>query len=353
MILELVSDLIEKFKHFDFIKSYKKERNGRMRTRILALHHLCQGKMISEVVDIVLASEVSIRKWVKAFAGGGMEGLLEEAGRGRHKKLPKHEEKKFIEDVEKLQENRQGGRVIGKDIQKLLLEKFNIKYCLNSIYVLLDRLGFSWISCRSKHPNNSQDAINSFKNEFPDIVEQVRDKVESKKIEVWWQDEMRVGQQGSLSRIWAKTGTRPRAIKQQQYLSTYIFGAVCPDKDRACALILPQVNMDMMQLHLYEVSKQVDNDSHAIIMMDRATWHTTEKLILPPNLSIVPLPPYSPELNPMEQLWQQLRKLKLSNTCYKNYEGIVSACTEAWNMFIGEEDNVKKLCSRSWAQIES
>lgn len=351
--MELVSDLIENFKDFDFKRAYKKEKNRRMGTRLLALHHLCQGKMISEVVDIVLSSEVSIRSWVKAFAKGGMNTLLEEAGRGRQKKLPSSQEKKLIQEIKELQESRQGGRVIGKDIQKLLLEKYKINYCLNSIYVLLDRLGFSWISCRSKHPLNSQEAIDSFKNDFPDIVEKVKDKVESKKIEVWWQDEMRVGQQGSLSRIWAETGTRPRAIRQQQFLSTYIFGACCPEKDKSCALILPTVNMEMMQLHLYEISKQVEKDHHALILMDGAAWHTTEKLILPPNISIVPLPPYSPELNPMEQLWQQLRKLKLSNTCYNNYDGIVKACVEAWNMFVGEEDNVKKLCSRKWATIES
>lgn len=351
--MELVSDLVKKFDDFNFKKAYKKEKNRRMGTRLLALHHLCQGKMISEVVDIVLASEVSIRKWVKAFAEGGMDALLEEAGRGRQKKLPRNQEEKFIKEVKKLQEDRQGGRIVGKDIQKLLLDKFNIEYCLNSVYVLLDRVGFSWISCRSKHPNNSAEAIDSFKEDFPDIVEKVKEKVEDKKIEVWWQDEMRVGQQGSLSRIWAEKGSRPRAIRQQQFLSTYIFGAACPEKDKSCALILPTVNMDMMQLHLYEISKQVDEGYHAIILMDGAAWHTTEKLILPPNISIIPIPPYSPELNPMEQLWQQLRKLKLSNACYKNYDGIVDACVEAWNMFVSEEDNVKKLCSRDWAIIES
>ena len=108
-----------------------------------------------------------------------------------------------------------------------------------------------------------------------------------------------------------------------------------------------------MQLHLYEISKQIDKGYHGIILMDGAAWHTTEKLILPENLSIIPLPPYSPELNPMEQLWQQLRKLKLSNACYQNYDGIVDACVKAWNMFVSEEDNVKKLCSRDWAVIES
>ena len=182
--MELVSDLVKEFKHFNFKKAYKKEKNRRMGTRLLALHHLHQGKIIGEVADIVLSSEVSIRKWARAFAKGGLNALLEEAGRGRQQKLPSHQEEKFIKSVKELQEERQGGRVIGKDIQKLIRDKFKIEYCLNSIYVLLDRLGFSWISCRSKHPNNSEEAIESFKDNSPDIVEQVKvkDKVKNKRL---------------------------------------------------------------------------------------------------------------------------------------------------------------------------
>jgi len=85
-------------------------------------------------------------------------------------------------------------------------------------------------------------------------------------------------------------------------------------------------------------------------MMDRASWHTTEALVIPKNVSILPLRPYSPELNPMEQVWQQLKKIRLSNTCFKNYEEIVDACCEAWNCFCDEEGNIENIGNRAWAQ---
>ena len=107
----------------------------------------------------------------------------------------------------------------------------------------------------------------------------------------------------------------------------------------------------MMQLHLNQISEQVEDGYHAIIMMDRASWHTTETLVIPKNIAILPLPPYSPELNPMEQVWQQLRKIGLSNTCFKNYHQIVDACCEAWNCFGDEEGNIQNIGHRTWALI--
>lgn len=171
-------------------------------------------------------------------------------------------------------------------------------------------------------------------------------------IEIWWQDESRIGQQGSLSRVWAAKTARPRVVRQKQFLSTYIFGAVCPEKDKGCALVLPEVNTGMMQIHLNQISQNIDENALAIILMDRSSWHTTETLIIPPNIRLMPLPPYSPELNPMEQVWQQLRKIKLSNTCFDNYEHIVNACCEAWNTFCDEDGNIQNLCSRGWASLK-
>ncbi len=257
----------------------------------------------------------------------------------------------LTEEIQKLQDNKKGGRVTGTEIQKMLFDKFNIKYCLRSVYVLLDRLGFSWISCRSKHPKSSQEAMDTFKKDFPDIVKEISRDNPKLKFEVWWQDEMRVGQQGSLTRVWAEKGTRPRVVRQRQFLSAYIFGACCPEKDKACALVLPEANTDMMQLHLQEISKRIDDEYHALILVDRASWHTTEQIQLPKNITLIPLPPYSPELNPMEQLWQQLRKIKLSNACYEDYEEIVSSAVEAWTSFTDQSGAVKRLCTRDWAKI--
>ncbi len=342
---------LESFEEDELLKLYRTEKDARMSRRLLSLYHLRSGKKLSEVMDITLASECSIRVWVKKYVEAGFLGLLELDGRGRYPKIPKEQELKVKNRIIELQNMRDGGRVTGLELQQVLADEFEVNYCLRSVYVLLDRLGFSWISCRSKHPKSSQEAIDTFKKDFPDIVDEIKEKNLGLKFEIWWQDEMRIGQQGSLSRVWAARGTRPRVVRQRQFLSTYIFGACCPDKDKSCGLILPRVDTDMMQIHLQEISKSVEKDYHALILVDRASWHTTEQIQLPKNITLIPLPPYSPELNPMEQLWQQLRKIKLSNASYDGYEEIVSAAVEAWTTFTDQSGAVKRLCSRDWAKI--
>ncbi len=162
-------------------------------------------------------------------------------------------------------------------------------------------------------------------------------------IEIWFQDEARVGQRGTVTRLWAKRGTRPRAIRQQQFEYAYIFGAVCPDKDRAVGLVLPAIGMVCMQKHLDEIAKEVAPDNHAVIVFDRAAWHTTKKLRLPRNISLLPLPAASPELNPAEQVWQVLRDRYLGNRCFDSYEHILDSCCDAWNAFTSTACAVRQL----------
>lgn len=89
-------------------------------------------------------------------------------------------------------------------------------------------------------------------------------------IEVWFQDEMRVGQKNPLTRRWAKTGTRPRARRDQRYKWAYVFGAICPERGVGAGLVMPYCDTQAMQMHLEEVSTQVTLGAHAILVMDRA-----------------------------------------------------------------------------------
>ena len=151
--------------------------------------------------------------------------------------------------------------------------------------------------------------------------------------------------------MWAIKGTRPRVVRQQQFNYTYIFGAICPSLDLGVGLIMPYANTDTMQIHLKHISMKVPKGRHAVIVVDQAGWHTTKKLVLPKNITLISLPPASPELNPMEQVWRQLRQEALANRCYKNEEEIVSVCCDAWNGFDEKEGAMKKLCSRSWIDL--
>ena len=104
-------------------------------------------------------------------------------------------------------------------------------------------------------------------------------------IEVWWQDEARVGQQGTLTRVWAKRGSRPRAVRDRRYTWAYLFGAVCPGRGVGAAAVLPHVNVEAMNLHLAEIGRRVAEGAHAVLVLDGAGWHTSPRLRVPGNIS--------------------------------------------------------------------
>jgi hypothetical protein len=138
----------------------------------------------------------------------------------------------------------------------------------------------------------------------PATSDSIPPEARGKPIELWWQDEARVGQQGSLTYIWAEQGTRPPAPRDQRYDSAYIFGAVCPARGVGAALVLPEANAKAMNLHLAEISRHVSSGAHAVVLLDGAGSHKLGgQLRVPDNMSLLRLPPYSPELNPMENIW--------------------------------------------------
>ncbi|MCP5505914.1 MAG: transposase [Chlamydiales bacterium] len=106
-----------------------------------------------------------------------------------------------------------------------------------------------------------------------------------------------------------------------------------------------------MKIHLEHIASRVPKDKHAVIVLDKAGWHTTKKLQVFPNLTLLPLPPASPELNPCEQIWKHLRRKHLSNRCFQDDEDLLTACSEAWNDFIDDSELVTSLCSRDWAHV--
>lgn len=105
-----------------------------------------------------------------------------------------------------------------------------------------------------------------------------------------------------------------------------------------------------MQAHLNIIEKEVEG--HAVIVLDGAGWHLSKSLKTPKNISLLRLPPYSPELNPKENFWQLIKNNKLSNRIFDSVENIMDACQEAWLEFINIKGAIKKLCYREWADID-
>ena len=185
---------------------------------------------------------------------------------------------------------------------------------------------------------------------FPAKLAKIRATVPANTpIELWWQDEARVGQKTKITRRWARRGTRPRAVLDLRTKSAYIFGAICPARGVGAALVLPRCNTQAMQWHLDEISSQVSPGAHAILIVDQAGWHITDKLVIASNITLMPLPPRSPELNPMENIWQFMRDNWLSNQIFKSYDDIVTPCCEAWNKLIDQPWTIMSIGRREWA----
>ena len=170
-------------------------------------------------------------------------------------------------------------------------------------------------------------------------------------VDIWFQDEARFGQQNTTTRLWAEKGSRPRAVKQRQFLNAYLFGAVCPANGKTEALVVPFSNKEGMKLHMEQISKATPLGRHSVVIMDGAGWHTESVVNEFDNVSMIKLPAYSPELNPIEQVWQWLRQNELANKCFKDYNDIVESCSNAWNSFRSDTKRVKNLCFRDWLNL--
>ena len=142
-------------------------------------------------------------------------------------------------------------------------------------------------------------------------------------------------------------------MRDTRYQWAYIFGAVCPGRGVGAALVLPRANTRAMNLHLAEIAGAPG--AHAVVGHGvggvLATGHRGDDLLVPPNLTLLKLPPYAPELNSAENVWEYLRKNKLAQRLYADYRAIVDACCQAWNDFVSDPARVSSVSRRAWAKV--
>ena len=172
---------------------------------------------------------------------------------------------------------------------------------------------------------------------------------EAERVELWFVDQARIGQKGRTTHVWYQRGVRPRGLREHRFASAHLFGAVCPERDAGVALVLPEVPTAAMSLFLAELARAVPAGTHAVVVLDRAGWHVSADLVVPANLRLVHLPPYSPESNPVENVWLYLRERWLSHRVLKGgYEAVVDAACAAWNALRAEPGRLRSLTNFPW-----
>lgn len=161
-------------------------------------------------------------------------------------------------------------------------------------------------------------------------------------------DEARIGQKGRTTHLWYEKGLRPLRAHDVGFVSAWLFGAVCPGRDEGVALVLPEVSIAAMDLFLAELGRSLPERTHAVLVLDQASWHTSRRLNVPANLTLAHLPPYSPELNPVEKLWQHLRERFFSHRVLPNLVAVIDAACNAWNWLVTEPGRVRSLTAFPW-----
>ena len=179
---------------------------------------------------------------------------------------------------------------------------------------------------------------------MPERLAEIRNEHPEKRLLIFHQDEARFGQQGTLTRVWAPKGSRPTAVKQTEYSYLWVVGAVCAETGQAEAILTPHLNTGVMNVFLQEFSRSLAPDVQAVLLWDGAGFHRSGGLRVPQNVCLVELPPYSPQLNPIENLWHYLRSHQWSNRWYEDYDALMEAAIDAWRKVALLPDTVRSVC---------
>ena len=156
----------------------------------------------------------------------------------------------------------------------------------------------------------------------------------------------RVGQKGRGTRVWFERGVRPVGVIDRRYASAWIYAAVRPGTDAAFAPVPTETSAAAMALLLQRFGESLAKGVHVAPPLDGAGWHTAKDIAVPDDISLVLLPPYSPDLNPVERVWLHLRERFLSHRLLNSNAAIVDACCQAWNTLT--PDRLRSLTSYPW-----
>lgn len=318
------------------------ERARRMRIVILAM----SGWTAPAVAMATGLSRRVCQEWVARFNESGLSGLEDRRGRASRSSLTPEQEVAVRQRIESgPTEVDQVCSLRGKDFQRILAEEFGVQRSLTAVYNLLHSLGYSYLRPRPIHRKSDPVAMEEFKQQWPEKLKSIAASHPDKQLQVYFQDESRFGQQGTTTSVWAKKGSRPTAIRQTEYQYLWVIGAVCPRTGHAEGLISPQLNTEIINLFLAQFSRTLPPDEHAVMIWDRAGFHRSHSLSVPGNITLVQLPPYSPELNPIENLWHYLKSHHWSNRAYDNYDALEEAAMTAWKQSVLDTELMKTVCN--------
>ncbi len=306
---------------------FRKENDPKRKRKLQAIRLGFTGEHSTEqIAEIVGCSKSSVTLWVKAYREGGVERLL----KTHHKpgRQPSLNEKAVAELLEGL-ENGRWKRI--KEIRKWLADEHHVGLSYRGVHYWLEKLGASLKVPRKSHAKKDEGQSIRFKEELAGKLAELGIDAQ-KPFRLWVVDEHRYGLVSTLRRCWTLRGVRPAAPYQTKYQWGYVYGGLEVMEGRSEFLYTPTVNLQLSGEFLRQISRS-EPDAEHVVVWDGAGFHQKKQLEgLPANIYLIALPSYSPELNPIEQLWDQVA-VAYANRVYETLDEIEEDITDALRPF--------------------
>jgi transposase len=324
------------------------QRAGWQRERLLAVKWGLEGELTLEQIAARLGrARSSIQQWFDAFRRGGVEALLSlKRGKGPPSRLT-------AEMAQALARKLQAGECRrAADVHRWLLDTYGLKVQLASVYPYLKGLGARLKVPRPCHEKHDPAAAVAFKATLHQKLASLKVPV-GQRVRLWVADEMRYGLQPVTRRVWALRNRRAVAPVHPRYQWGYVFGALQVGAEGAAEFFYcPTVNLEGSRAFLAQVAASDPAATH-VVLWDGAGFHPGDgDPGVPANVRLIALPPYSPELNPVEKLWDQLKDC-LCNRVFANLESLEAIMTEFLRGFWQDAQRVVSLIGDGWLRAHS
>jgi len=328
-------------------KRYRKEQDAMSRTKLLSVKLAAEGEHSAEqIAGICGCSRASVFAWLGEFRREGFEGLLQRERKGPKPGamhgVPEAVRAEIVAGVES------GRWTTAEAARQWLAREHGIERPYVTVWQWLKKVGGVLRVPRPRHPGHDLAAAAAFRAELGGRLEALG-LPRGSRVKVWVMDEARFGLHTETRRVWISKGTRPVVRRQTRYEWDYLYGALEVVEGRAEFLHLPTVNLDCNRLFLEHLAAS-DPDAEHVVIADQAGFHLRpgdERL--PGRIHIVPLPPYSPELNPCEQLWDVLKDTEgFANGLFETIAKLRASLLPGLRRYWEDASLVLSLVGRPW-----
>ena len=328
---------------------FRKTKDTRTKERAHAVLLATGGEhTYQQIADLLGRSKSAIQGWISAFQNSGTDSFYTRQGRGGGRPSPLSDSR-VQEDFKA--ELAKGSWRTAAQAQEWLKSEHQIERSVSDLYYWLGKLAGALKVPRPVHTKKQPAEADDFKEHFYETLCNLN-IAKGSRVKVWVQDEARYGLHSVQRRCWSLKGKRVVKPAQQKFEWSYVFGALEITGGDGIFCYLPTVTLEHTQAFLEQLVKHDPESEHVVIWDGAGFHHATEDPRIPSNIHLIKLPPYSPELNPIERLWD-IMKDHLCNRVYETLEAIEEKISEALKPYWLEPSSALRLVGDGWMHTQA